>query len=123
VLFLFGALGGVVWTIARSLLSESLPPWWMDVGIMTALGFGGVYLLLGIIGEYLARILAEVRSRPLYTLDKTQSLVVTPTESARPPLEVPAEERTTQPVGEPMIVVQRREALRDRQIAEGREPD
>jgi polyisoprenyl-phosphate glycosyltransferase len=119
ILFLFGAAGGVVWTIVRSLLSDSLPPWWMDMGIMMALGFGGVYLLLGIIGEYLARILAEVRSRPLYTLDKTQSLVVTPTESARQPLDVPAEERTIEPIPEPMMVVQKREALRDRQIAEG----
>lgn len=122
VLFLFGAAGAVVWTVVRSILSESLPPWWMDMGIMMALGFAGVYLLLGIIGEYLARILSEVRSRPLYTLDKTQSLVVTPTESARPPLEVPDEDRTTEPVGEPMIVIQRRQALRDREIAEGREP-
>jgi glycosyltransferase involved in cell wall biosynthesis len=122
VVFLFGAVGGVIWTVVRSILSDSLPPWWMDVGIMLALGFGGVYVLLGIIGEYLARILSEVRSRPLYTLDKTQSLVVTPTESARAPLEVPAEDRTTEPVGEPMIVVQRRQALRDREIAEGREP-
>ena len=39
--------------------------------------------------EYLARILAEVRSRPLYTLDKAQALVVTPTETARAPVAVP----------------------------------
>lgn len=121
VLFLIGAGGGVIWTIVRSLLSDSLPPWWMDIGIMLALGFGGVYLLLGIIGEYLARILAEVRSRPLYTLDKTQSLVVTPTESAREPLDVPAEDRAIEPVAEPMMAVQRRQALRDRSIAEGRD--
>jgi glycosyltransferase involved in cell wall biosynthesis len=119
-LFLLGAAGGVVWAVLRSILSESVPAWWMDVGIMMALGFGGVFVLLGIIGEYLARILAEVRSRPLYTLDKTRSLVVTPTESARTPVEVPAEDRTTEPVGEPMMVVQRQAALHDRQIAEGK---
>jgi polyisoprenyl-phosphate glycosyltransferase len=120
-LFVVGAAGGVVWTIVRSILSDSLPPWWLDIGILLALAFGGVFLLLGIILEYLARILAEVRSRPLYTLDKAQALVVTPTESARAAVDVPAEDRTDEPVPEPLMVAQQRNALRDREIAERRE--
>jgi polyisoprenyl-phosphate glycosyltransferase len=120
-LFVVGAFGGIVWTIVRSILSDSLPPWWLDLGILLALAFGGAFMLLGIILEYLARILAEVRSRPLYTLDKAQALVVTPTESAREPVEVPPEDRTSEPIAEPLIVAQQRQALRDRQIAEGRD--
>jgi dolichol-phosphate mannosyltransferase len=122
VVFVLAALSGIVWTIARSALSESLPPWWLDLGILLALGFGGVFLLVGFVLEYLARILAEVRSRPLYTLDKAQALVVTPTETARVAVEVPAADRAAEPVVEPLMVTQRRDALRDRQIAEGGEP-
>lgn len=118
-LFLVGAAGGVVWTIVRSILSDSLPPWWLDLGILLALAFFGVFMLLGFMLEYLARILAEVRSRPLYTLDKAQALVVTPTESARAPVDVPPEDRSPEPIAEPLMVVQKRNALRDRQIAEG----
>jgi polyisoprenyl-phosphate glycosyltransferase len=120
-LFVVGAAGGVIWTIVRSILSDSLPPWWLDVGILLALAFGGVFLLLGFILEYLARILAEVRSRPLYTLDKAHALVVTSTESSRVPVEVPSEDRTSEPVGEPLMVAQQRNALRDRELAEDAE--
>jgi glycosyltransferase involved in cell wall biosynthesis len=122
VFFFVGALGGIVWTIVRSALSDSLPPWWLDIGILLALAFGGVFLLLGFILEYLARILAEVRSRPLYTLDKAQALVVTPTESARAAIDVPPEDRASEPVVEPLMVAQQRNAIRDRQMAEGEEP-
>lgn len=120
-LFLIGALLAIVWTVVRSILDDSLPPWWLDIGIILGLGFGGVFFMQGIILEYGARILAEVRSRPLYTLDKAQALVVTPTESARVAVDVPPEDRTAEPVPEPLMVTQQREALRDRDIAEGRD--
>jgi glycosyltransferase involved in cell wall biosynthesis len=120
--FLLAALAGIVWTVVRSVASDSLPPGWMDIGILLALAFGGVFMLLGFILEYLARILAEVRSRPLYTLDKAQALVVTPTETARAPVAVPAEDRAREPVVEPLMVTQKRDAMRDRQVAEGEEP-
>jgi hypothetical protein len=94
----------------------------MDIGILLALAFGGVFMLLGFMLEYLARILAEVRSRPLYTLDKSQALVVTPTETARAPVPVPTEDRAREPVVEPLMVTQKRDAIRDRQVAEGEEP-
>jgi dolichol-phosphate mannosyltransferase len=120
-LFLVGAFAGLVWTVVRSILDDSLPPWWLDIGIMLALGFGGVFFLLGVLLEYASRIMAEVRSRPLYTLDKAQALVVTPTESAREAVEVPPEDRTAEPVVEPLMVTQRREALKDRGVAERRD--
>ena len=62
--FLLAALAGIVWTVVRSVASDSLPPGWMDIGILLALAFGGGFMLLGFILEYLARILAEVRKPP-----------------------------------------------------------
>ena len=51
-----------------------------------------------------------------------QALVVTPTETARAPVAVPAEDRAREPVVEPLMVTQKRDAIRDRQVAEGDEP-
>ena len=50
-----------------------------------AVGFAGLYFVLAVLGEYVARILAEVRSRPIYTMDKTLTWTITPTETERVP--------------------------------------
>ena len=65
------------------------------------------------IGEYAARILAEVRSRPLYTMDKTLTWTMTPTETAREAVPAPDPRSGSTGAGamqEPFMLRQRREA-------------
>ena len=45
-----------------------------------------------------------------------------PTESARAAVDVPPEDRASEPVVEPLMVAQQRNAIMDRQMAEGEEP-
>jgi hypothetical protein len=47
---------------------------------------------------------------------------VTPTETARAPVPVPTEDRAREPTVEPLMVTQKRDAIHDRQVAEGEEP-
>ncbi|MDT8445827.1 MAG: glycosyltransferase family 2 protein [bacterium] len=56
--------------IYRRLVHEHPVPGWTSLVVLTSF-FGGMILLtLGIIGEYLWRVLEEVRRRPLYLVDQ-----------------------------------------------------
>ena len=48
---------------------RAVPGWASAVG-MVSLMFGILFILLGIIGEYIGRILIEVRGRPRYLVSK-----------------------------------------------------
>lgn len=47
-------------------------PGWAPIMIVTLLVGGGIMLMLGVIGEYLWRILDELKARPLYILDDSE---------------------------------------------------
>ena len=91
-----------------------------------AAGFAGLYFVLAVVGEYAARILAEVRSRPIYTMDKTLTWTMTPTETQRVPSGIPTQERVEAQVEqEPFMVRQRRESaeyLREKRTDGARRP-
>ena len=75
------------------------------------MGFAGLFFVLAVVGEYTARILAEVRSRPIYTMDKTLTWTMTPTETQRVGSGIPTGERVEAEVDqEPFMVRQRRES-------------
>jgi glycosyltransferase involved in cell wall biosynthesis len=62
----FGFLAHVVYT--KWVLPENLVPGWATtVGIVSLL-FGILFILLGIMGEYLGRILVETRGRPRFLI-------------------------------------------------------
>jgi glycosyltransferase involved in cell wall biosynthesis len=56
-------------------LFTSIPVPGMTAIIVTIVVFGGIQILLiGIAGEYIARIFEEVKGRPLYIVEETRNL-------------------------------------------------
>jgi dolichol-phosphate mannosyltransferase len=64
------ALGGIAWAVVVRLYTDDWVRGWAS--IFTAVLFlGGVQLItLGIVGEYIGRIYAEVKHRPLYVIEE-----------------------------------------------------
>jgi dolichol-phosphate mannosyltransferase len=64
------ALAGILWAVLARLFTNDWVKGWAS--LFTAVLFiGGVQLItLGIIGEYIGRIYAEVKRRPLYVVDE-----------------------------------------------------
>ncbi len=58
---------------ARLVLGSVVPGWASTIGIMSFL-FGILFIFLGIIGEYIGRILVQVRERPLFIVSDTIGL-------------------------------------------------
>lgn len=65
-----GALYALIWLILRLFVFESMSP--VHPIVCAVLFVGGLILVsLGVIGEYLARIYAEVKGRPVFIVDET----------------------------------------------------
>jgi glycosyltransferase involved in cell wall biosynthesis len=112
-LFLFFTAVSALSIVASiiAFVSDKETPWELVITAILAVGFAGLYFVLAVVGEYAARILAEVRSRPIYTMDKTLTWTITPTETQRVPSGIPTQERVEAPVDvEPFMVRQRRES-------------
>ena len=83
-------LGLTTFVLATILLVYTIMQWWEGrvisgwASVMTAISFfAGVQLLvLGILGEYLGRLLHEVQARPLFLIDR----VTTADREVRPPV-------------------------------------
>lgn len=70
VLVSMGSLGLTVWVVLVRLFSDVNVPGWAST-LVPMLVLGGVQLLsIGVIGEYLAKIYEEIKSRPRYILEK-----------------------------------------------------
>ncbi|MDG4764348.1 glycosyltransferase [Solwaraspora sp. WMMD406] len=67
---MFGALSlaGIGYAIAVFLFKSDPIEGWTTLAILVSGGFTGLFLILGVLGEYLARILIEVRARPMYSV-------------------------------------------------------
>jgi hypothetical protein len=112
-LFLFLAAVAAVAIVLSiiAFINDRETPSDLVIASIIAVGFAGLYFVLAVVGEYAARILAEVRSRPIYTMDKTLTWTMTPTETQRVPSGVPTQERIEPQVDqEPFMVRQRRES-------------
>lgn len=62
----------ILYSIGVYLFLDNVVSGWTTLMIVLSLGLAGLFLILGIIGEYLARILVEVRGRPLYAIRSSQ---------------------------------------------------
>lgn len=69
----------ILYAIAAYLFLDEVAAGWTTLMIVLSLGLAGLFLMLGIIGEYLARILVEVRGRPLYAIRSAQVFHPAPT--------------------------------------------
>lgn len=63
------AFCGLVYAIVGKLLDKAVPGWASTIAIESLL-FGILFIILGIIGEYIGRILEEVRRRPRFIVDE-----------------------------------------------------
>ena len=60
----------IFWVLAVKLFSDNAVPGWASI-VIPVFFIGGVQLLsLGVVGEYIAKIYMETKSRPLYTIEK-----------------------------------------------------
>jgi dolichol-phosphate mannosyltransferase len=58
-------------TLYTRLFTDRAAPGWASLSAMISLFFGILFIILGILGEYLARILEEVRERPRFVVSET----------------------------------------------------
>lgn len=71
----------LVYTLAVFVLQRDVVAGWTTLMLLASFGFAGLFVVLSLMGEYLARILIEVRQRPPYHL---QSVTVYPSHLDRP---------------------------------------
>jgi dolichol-phosphate mannosyltransferase len=45
---------------------------WTSLMILVAFGFSGIFFILGMLGEYIGRILIETQNRPSYTVKSVE---------------------------------------------------
>jgi dolichol-phosphate mannosyltransferase len=59
--------------VAKLVLGVAVPGWASAVGVVSLL-FGVLFILLGIVGEYIGRIMIEVQQRPRFLISETVGL-------------------------------------------------
>lgn len=93
--FMFGLVSAsaLAYALIIYLFKEDVVPGWTTSTVLMAAGFSGVFLVLGVLGEYLARILVEVRARPLYSLRAADVVVPYGSSSEQAPPEFMASQR------------------------------
>ena len=69
------AFAGIVYAVWGKLWGQAVPGWASEVGIQSFL-FGILFIVLGIIGEYIGRILEEVRKRPRFLIHERLGFAV-----------------------------------------------
>jgi len=75
------------------LFTTEAVPGWTSLFVLTSLLFGVLFILIGIVGEYIARILEEVRGRPRFIISERTPDEVSALDAARTAY-APAEART-----------------------------
>jgi dolichol-phosphate mannosyltransferase len=69
------AFCGMVYAVVGKISGRAVPGWASEVGVQSFL-FGMLFIILGIIGEYIGRILEEVRRRPRYLVHQRMGFLL-----------------------------------------------
>ena len=64
------AFNGIIYALWAKLVTGTAVPGWASAMSVLSLLFGILFILLGIIGEYIGRILQEVRGRPRFIISE-----------------------------------------------------
>lgn len=65
------AFGNLVYTIYSKFFGEEVVPGWATIVSLNAFLLGVLFLVIGVLGEYLGRVFEEVRGRPRYLIKET----------------------------------------------------
>ena len=68
------AFGWMFWAVWARYYGEYFVPGWASALSITTFLFGILFMLLGIIGDYIGRILIEVKGRPRYLVSESVGL-------------------------------------------------
>ncbi|MBI5237718.1 MAG: glycosyltransferase [Deltaproteobacteria bacterium] len=60
------------YTVYQYIFNQSLVRGWPTIMLFLSIVFSGLFFILGILGEYILRILAEVKGRPYYTVSSVK---------------------------------------------------
>lgn len=77
-MFLFFSLAGILYTVLNYLFNDNLIVGWPTIMIVLSTGLAGIFFVLGLIGEYVARMLIEVRQRPNYAVATSHTFLPAP---------------------------------------------
>jgi dolichol-phosphate mannosyltransferase len=81
------AFGWLVFAVWAKLFTDWTVPGWTSQVALEALLFGVLFIVIGMIGEYVGRALEEVRGRPRFIISK--SLGLSPPEAHRATIQHP----------------------------------
>ncbi|MEN8161614.1 MAG: glycosyltransferase, partial [Myxococcota bacterium] len=68
--------------VYRKLVLHETVPGWAQLMVVSTLLFGVLFIMLGIVGEYVGRVLVEVRRRPRFIVREELGAAPAPTEPA-----------------------------------------
>ena len=72
----FAALLGVVVMIYTLLTRDGAPSGYATIVILNCFMFAILFVIVGIIGEYIAILFTELKDRPVYIVEETRNLEV-----------------------------------------------
>jgi len=91
------AIAQLGYVVAVRFLSDAVVPGWASVLGVISLLFAMLFLMLGVIGEYIGRILIEVRGRPRFVVAEGVGVDVRQLDTARPNAPTSAASTTERP--------------------------
>lgn len=67
-LFLLFSMGMMGYSLYHYLFNKNVVEGWTTLMILLSTGFAGLFFILGVLGEYMTRMLVELQARPAYSV-------------------------------------------------------